>query len=54
MSKAYCIKNDVQSEATTSEEMRLFCQRPGKTNDKGEIEYTTEQQWKNQCDVIIL
>lgn len=36
---------------TTSPEMRLWCQRPGKIDEEGNIEYTTEQHHKKECDV---
>lgn len=35
----------------SKEEMRKWCQRPGKHDEDGKIIYTTEQAHKNQCDI---
>lgn len=51
MSKAYCEKNGVLGEATTSPEMREFCKRPGKHDKDGNIIYFTEQGHKKECDI---
>ena len=31
--------------------MRNFCQRPGKVDENGNIQYTTEQHHKLECDI---
>jgi phage internal scaffolding protein len=41
----------VEGESKTSPEMREFCQRPGRTDEKGRPIYFTEQHHKNECDV---
>lgn len=38
-------------EQTGEIDMRLFCQRPGKTDENGKILYYTEQHHKAECDV---
>ncbi len=38
-------------EPVLKETMRAWCQRPGKRDSDGNIQYTTEQAHKNQCDV---
>lgn len=51
MSKNYCIETDSNSERKTTEQMRLFCQRPGKMDENGKPIYFTEQAHKKICDV---
>jgi len=51
MGKNYCKEMDVEGKPTTSEDMRIFCQRPGKTNEDGTPLYFTEQSHKRECDV---
>lgn len=51
MSKEYCKKFGVHSQPTTSEEMRIHCQRPGNMDEDGNPIYFTEQHHKKECDV---
>lgn len=51
MSKFYCQKFNVQSDPTTSPEMRVLCTRPGRVDENGDIQYTTEQSHKDQCNI---
>lgn len=52
MSKEYR-ENYVNEEedSITSYEMREHCQRPGKIDKDGNVEYFTEQSHKSECDV---
>lgn len=40
-----------EGERTTTDEMRKFCQRPGKRDEEGNLVYYTEQAHKDTCDV---
>lgn len=51
MSKAYCEIFNVNSEPTTTPEMRSLCQRPGRKDENGKNIYTTQQHHVNECDV---
>lgn len=51
MSKDYCEKHGIESEPTTSPEMRKHCQRPGKMDEEGNPIYFTEQNHKKECDI---
>lgn len=51
MSKDYREKTGIDIEATTTPEMREFCQRPGKKDEDGNLIYMTEQHFKDTCDV---
>lgn len=50
MSKAWAKQNG-EKPSVTSEAMRLHCSRPGRTDEKGNIVYFTEQAHKAKCDV---
>lgn len=39
------------SKKVNKEMMRQFCIRPGKVDEKGGIQYTTEQAHKRECDI---
>lgn len=45
------IENGFVPVPQTTSEMRIHCQRPGKTNEDGSIKYFTEQAHKSQCDI---
>jgi phage internal scaffolding protein len=51
MGKAFRDLTGLDGEKTTTDEMRKMCSRPGRTDDEGNIVYTTEQQWKDECNV---
>lgn len=51
MGKEYREKFQKEGKATTTPEMRVFCQRPGATDLDGNIVYVTEQAHKDTCDV---
>lgn len=51
MSKSYCEKFKVKSDPTTTPEMRLYSQRPGKVDQDGNIVYFTEQAHKDTCNI---
>lgn len=51
MSKKYCLVTETSSAPTTEENMRFFCQRPGRVDDMGKPLYTTEQSPKDICDI---
>lgn len=53
MSKKYRDMIGVQPKKNgrTSEQMRQWCQRPGKRDEHGKIMYKTQQHHKEQCDV---
>lgn len=51
MSAKYCIESGEFSLPTTTDFMRILCQRPGKTDEFGKILYTTEQSHKDQCNI---
>jgi len=51
MSKIYREKTGKMNKSTTTEEMRTFCQRPGKQDEDGNPIYFTEQAHKNECDI---
>lgn len=40
-----------EAKPTTSAEMREYCKRPGSHDEDGNIQYTTEQAHKDQCDI---
>lgn len=49
MSNAF--KEKYGNEDVSKEEMRKWCQRPGKVDEEGNKIYMTEQHHKDQCDV---
>lgn len=51
MSQEYCIKTGLNSDPTTTQEMRLLCQRPGRKDADGNTVYFTEQSHKKECDI---
>lgn len=51
MGKAYREYAKMDGIKTTSDEMRLFCIRPGKVDKDGNPLYFTEQSHKDQCDI---
>lgn len=51
MSKAYREEFEIENPKKTSDEMRLYCQRPGKMDQDGNPIYFTEQNHKKECDV---
>lgn len=51
MGKAYREMAGVVGKSTTSPEMRVLCQRPGKHDEDGHPIYFTEQAHKNECDI---
>lgn len=51
MSKEYREKSGKENDASTTPAMREHCSRPGKRNHDGTIQYFTEQQYKDTCDV---
>jgi len=52
MSKKFREKNpDITEVQITSPEMRIHSQRPGTTDEDGNLVYITEQAHKEQCDV---
>lgn len=51
MSKKYCEDFGIESDPTTSHEMRKFCQRPGKMDEQGNPVYFTEQHHKKETDI---
>lgn len=51
MGKLYRETTGEVGNSRTSQEMRIFSQRPGRRNDQGKPIYTTEQAHKNECDV---
>lgn len=51
MGLQYRIKYKDMGLPTTTPEMRIFCQRPGKRDENGNIQYFTEQAHKDTCDV---
>lgn len=51
MSKQYRDLMGIDIGVNTSEAMREFCQRPGKTDENGNVQYFTEQSHLHECDV---
>lgn len=51
MGKHYRITFNEDGESKTDQEMRLHCQRPGKSDTDGKPIYYTEQNHKDECDV---
>lgn len=53
MSEKYCneLGDKYIPTPTTTPEMRIFCQRPGKKNEDGSPCYFTEQAHKDICDI---
>lgn len=52
MSNDYALKHgDI---VLTKEEMRKYCQRPGRTDKDGKILYFTEQNHKKECDINLI
>lgn len=51
MSKEYRETTGLNGERKVSEEMRLFCQRPGRKDEDGKPLYFTEQSHKDHCNV---
>ena len=56
MSKAYFDANPKKkmSYKVTTGAMRKLCQRPGRKDEHGEPQYTTEQAHREQCDVNLI
>lgn len=53
MSRDYRIEHGIDLPIVTTDEMRVWCQRPGRIVD-GVIQYTTEQDHKKECDVNLI
>lgn len=51
MSKKYREITETQMEIITTPDMRMHCQRPGTTDDDGNIVYFTEQSHKDRCEI---
>ena len=54
MSKEYRERTGKDMEPFTTEEMRIHCQRPGRKNEDGTPQYTTEQHHKRECDINLI
>lgn len=54
MGKDYCEVFETSGIPTTTPEMRIFCQRPGRTDENGNIVYFTEQAHKDTCDINLI
>lgn len=51
MSKDYREHTQMDNPKLRTDGMRIFCQRPGRTNENGDPIYVTEQHHKNECDI---
>lgn len=51
MSKLYCETTGKKAKTTRTQAMREYCKRPGKKDEHGKIQYTTEQAHQKECDI---
>jgi len=54
MSNNYAKLNPSKQKTKTTQKMRKYSQRPGLVDSEGNIQYTTEQFHKKECDVNLI